>query len=660
MELPNVPKRLSNVGRATQSTACGVTRMGVWAAVGGMGVWVAIGARVRGDTRVSRSDDTFARKAIAGACAGGALLCLVFLAMQAFGSTPPPEPGSARFLYGSFFWPSGSYSVVPSSTSGLMILMAPATAVWGFSVHVRCSDSHIRHCLKGVALLVGLWMLDVIVKYRHTINNPQLTAFLWYLFYVPMTLIPLLCLLCALRASALDNKPWAPLLRRAAWATSIAIIALVLTNSFHLQVFSFDISRPDWQEVYVYNWGYWFAVAVYVAEYLGFFVLLFAASRRRLHGVIALLVMAAVPFGAYSLMYALRHEFAIKTNFSLNYSLVVVVLLELALDFGLLPSYAWYGEAFSRLPLDLKVLTRDGSVAFSTASAGPVPTPVLDLTLRVARSRTRDRVTRFRTSAIPHALFKVYGVSGGAALLAEDVALLDEQRRMLTERQDRLRRSNEVLRHESGLRRELWRLESEERLLLSIEGSISDKVGHMRELLATLPRGAPGDRARRRDMLTEVKLLVAYCKRKGALVLSERSNPEFDRDRLQLVFNETASDLRSIGVDCAAMVSLESELPAPVVSSLYDCLYDVASVALFATDPILMLFVSGDEKGVEMRAALDAAQMDAARLEAAASSLREDLAGSHGSLSLELSPTSLNAAVRLSVGGDAREEGGET
>ncbi|MCR5391852.1 MAG: hypothetical protein K6E65_00945 [Olsenella sp.] len=609
---------------------------------------------------MSRSDDTFARKAIAGACAGGALLCLVLLAMQAFGSTPPPEPGSARFLYGSFFWPSGSYSVVSSSTSGLMILMAPATAVWGFSVHVRCSDSHIRHCLKGVALLVGLWMLDVIVKYRHTINNPQLTAFLWYLFYVPMTLIPLLCLLCALRASALDNKPWAPLLRRAAWATSIAIIALVLTNSFHLQVFSFDISRPDWQEVYVYNWGYWFAVAVYVAEYLGFFVLLFAASRRRLHGVIALLVMAAVPFVAYCLMYALRHEFAIKTNFSLNYSLTVVTLLELALDFGLLPSYSWYDEAFARLPLDLKVLDRDGLIAFATNSAGPVPAPVFDLTLRVARSRARDRVTRFRTSAIPHTLFKVYGVSGGAALLAEDVTLLDEQRRVLTESQERLRRSNEVLRHESGVRRELWRLESEERLLSSIEGSISDKVSHMRELLAALPRGSEaGERAQRRDMLTEVKLLVAYCKRKGALVLSERSDPEFDRDRLQLVFNETASDLRSIGVDCAAVVNLDGELPSAVVSVLYDCLYDVASVALFAVDPILMLFVSGDEKHVEMRAALDVAQMDAARLEAAAASLREDLKGSRGTLSLELSPTSLNAAIRMPVGAATRGGGGD-
>lgn len=625
-----------------------------------MGLWVAIGARVRGDTRVSRSDDTFARKAIAGACAGGALLCLVLLAMQAFGSTPPPEPGSARFLYGSFFWPSGSYSVVSSSTSGLMILMAPATAVWGFSVHVRCSDSHIRHCLKGVALLVGLWMLDVIVKYRHTINNPQLTAFLWYLFYVPMTLIPLLCLLCALRASALDNKPWAPLLRRAAWATSAVIIVLVLTNSLHLQVFSFDISSPDWQEAYAYNWGYWLAVAVYVAEYLGFFALLFAASRRRLHGVIALLVMAAVPFVAYCLMYALRHEFAIKTNFSLNYSLTVVTLLELALDFGLLPSYSWYDEAFARLPLDLKVLDRDGLIAFATNSAGPVPAPVFDLTLRVAWSRARDRVTRFRTSAIPHTLFKVYGVSGGAALLAEDVTLLDEQRRVLTESQERLRRSNEVLRHESGVRRELWRLESEERLLSSIEGSISDKVSHMRELLAALPRGSEaGERAQRRDMLTEVKLLVAYCKRKGALVLSERSDPEFDRDRLQLVFNETASDLRSIGVDCAAVVNLDGELPSAVVSVLYDCLYDVASVALFAVDPILMLFVSGDERHVEMRAALDVAQMDAARLEAAAASLREDLKGSRGTLSLELSPTSLNAAIRMPVGNAARGGGGD-
>lgn len=144
---------------------------------------------------MSRSDDTFARKVIAGACAGGVLLCLALLAMQVFGSMPSPKPSSTMLLRWSPFRPPDSYGVGPSATSGFMILMAPAAALWGFSVHMRCSDAQIRHRLKGVALLVGLWMLDVLIKYRCPINSPQLIAFLWYLYYVPMTFIPLLCLL---------------------------------------------------------------------------------------------------------------------------------------------------------------------------------------------------------------------------------------------------------------------------------------------------------------------------------------------------------------------------------------------------------------------------------------------------------------------------------
>ncbi|RGS52681.1 hypothetical protein DWW44_07700 [Olsenella sp. AF15-43LB] len=124
------------------------------------------------------------------------------------------------------------------------------------------------------------------------------------------------------------------------------------------------------------------------------------------------------------------------------------------------------------------------------------------------------------------------------------------------------------------------------------------------------------------------------------------------------MFNETASDLRSIGVDCAAVVSVEGVLPACVVSVLYDCLYDVASVALFATEPILMLFVSGNKTGVQMRAALEVAEVLPERLEAAVENLRENLsAQTGGSLSLEASPTSLNVAVRMCVP-DAMQSGG--
>ncbi len=607
---------------------------------------------------MSRPDDTLRHQILAGSCAGGAALCLALLALELFGSTLPPEQGASIMLPGSLFAPPGAYEVVPSSTSGLMILAAPATALWAFSIHVRCSDAQIRHHLKGVAALIGLWMLDVLVKYRYPIHSPVIVAFLWYLFYVPMTLIPMLCLLCALRAAALDGRPWARILHHALGATSLAIIALVLTNTYHLQVFAFDITQPDWQDTYVYRWGYWLAVAIYLAEYLAFFGFLLASARRQLRSVIGLLVMAAVPFAAYALLYALRHQLAARTNFSLNYCLVVMALLELALDFGLLPSYAWYGEAFARLPLDLKILEQDGAVAFETDVAEPAPQAALDLMRRMP-APGHAQVIRFRTSALPHTLFKAMGVRGGVALLAEDVALLDEQHRVLASRNERLQRSNRVLKHESSVRHELWRLESEGRLCRSIEASIADKVGRMQALLDALPQGTSAqDRACRRDMLMEVKLLVAYCKRKGALTLSEKSDPAFGRDRLQLVFNETASDLRSIGVDCAAMVDVRCALAASTVSVLYDCLYDVASVALFATDPILMLYVSGDEEGIEMRVALEAAKPLPQRVETAITGMRESLAAQGGTLSLVAAPTSFHVAMRMRAKDAGQPEGG--
>ena len=75
-------------------------------------------------------------------------------------------------------------------------------------------------------------------------------------------------------------------------------------------------------------------------------------------------------------------------------------------------------------------------------------------------------------------------------------------------------------------------------------------------------------------------------------MLAGKSDPAFNRERLQLVFNETAADLRTLGIDCAALVDIKRVLPDSTVSVLYDCLYDFAAAAFAASNPILMLFVS--------------------------------------------------------------------
>ena len=235
----------------------------------------------------------------------------------------------------------------------------------------------------------------------------------------------------------------------------------------------------------------------------------------------------------------------------------------------------------------------------------------------------RRSITSFRTTAVPHTLFRGYNVTGGSALLAEDVSAIDERRVTLERQQDSLRAHNDLLKHRHAIDGVLYRTQQERALIDEIEQTLAAKTRRIDDLLSDLPRGNdPQSLAKRRERLTEVKLLIAYCKRKGGLVLTGKSDPAFNRERLQLVFNETAADLRTLGIDCAALVDVKRVLPASTVSVLYDCLYDFAAAAFAASNPILMLFVSdkveadegsGDgvaagqhRRVVEMRAALEA------------------------------------------------------
>ena len=274
----------------------------------------------------------------------------------------------------------------------------------------------------------------------------------------------------------------------------------------------------------------------------------------------------------------------------------------------------------------------------------------------------RRSITSFRTTAVPHTLFRGYHVTGGSALLAEDVAAIDERRETLERQQDSLRAHNDLLKHRHAIDGVLYRTQQERALIDEIEQTLAAKTRRIDELLSDLPRdNDPQSLAQRRERLTEVKLLIAYCKRKGGLVLAGKSDPAFNRERLQLVFNETAADLRTLGIDCAALVDVKRVLPASTVSVLYDCLYDFAAAAFAASDPILMLFVSdGPEAGegpdaqrrrrvVEMRAALEAEEsVQTEGYTRSLEELRRVLERRNVRFTLDIAPDGATLAVQVS------------
>lgn len=190
-------------------------------------------------------------------------------------------------------------------SSSLPLLIAGiAFSIWGVLAYLRCLDYVLRHRLVVIATICALWMIEVILKYKSF--TPVYATILWYLYYVPMTLIPLLYQLCGLRLAGLEQHRVGRRYRGILWIVAILFIGFVLTNDFHRQVFHFDRASDTWSNDYTYGWGY-FAVLLWTAfNFVAFFILVGRSSSfriQRFSGTAALVLLGGAFF---AISYALR------------------------------------------------------------------------------------------------------------------------------------------------------------------------------------------------------------------------------------------------------------------------------------------------------------------------------------------------------------------
>ena len=534
------------------------------------------------------------------------------------------------------------------SSSIPLLVAAIAFSIWGVLVYLRCLDYVLRRRLVAVATICALWMIEVILKYKSF--TPFYATVLWYLYYVPMTLVPLLYQLCGLRLAGLEQHRAGCRYRTALWVAAILLIGFVLTNDFHQQVFHFDRSSDTWSNDYTYGWGY-FAVLIWTAfNFVAFFILVGRSASfriQRFSGTAALVLLGGAFF---AISYALRVPWAWKLNFSLVYCVLCVVTLEICLDCGVIPSYHDIAGIFDTLPLDLKVLTRDLQEVYATPVSKPIPAGVRE----ELRAQELGHSHAFAVVSNPDVMYRSFPLLGGSALLAQDVSEVNELNRELAHRRMELQRQNELLTADYDLKAHLADQEAEALLVKDVDQALARALGEMYGLLSSLPpltdEASSHERYR---MLQCAKMFVAYCKRKGSLTLAQHGESGFDRDRIQLIANEMASDLRTIDVDCASIIAIRRPMHASAVSALYDCVYDFAFFAYTTDHPALMYHLSDhDSCSVELRATLFSNDEEDLSQTPAAHELESALQGRNVAYRLEGEPGQLRMIVLMPRAGE--------
>lgn len=534
------------------------------------------------------------------------------------------------------------------SSSIPLLVAAIAFSIWGVLVYLRCLDYVLSRRLVAVATICALWMIEVILKYKSF--TPFYATVLWYLYYVPMTLVPLLYQLCGLRLAGLEQHRAGRRYRTTLWIAAILLIGFVLTNDFHQQVFHFDRSSDTWSNDYTYGWGY-FAVLIWTAfNFVAFFILVGRSASfriQRFSGTAALVLLGGAFF---AISYALRVPWAWKLNFSLVYCVLCVVTLEICLDCGVIPSYHDIAGIFDTLPLDLKVLTRDLQEVYATPVSKPIPAGVRE----ELRAQELGHSHAFAVVSNPDVMYRSFPLLGGSALLAQDVSEVNELNRELAHRRMELQRQNELLTADYDLKAHLADQEAEALLVKDVDQALARALGEMYGLLSSLPpltdEASSHERYR---MLQCAKMFVAYCKRKGSLTLAQHGESGFDRDRIQLIANEMASDLRTIDVDCASIIAIRRPMHASAVSALYDCVYDFAFFAYTTDHPALMYHLSDhDSCSVELRATLFSNDEEDLSQTPAAHELESALQGRNVAYRLEGEPGQLRMIVLMPRAGE--------
>lgn len=534
------------------------------------------------------------------------------------------------------------------SSSLPLLIAAIAFSIWGVLAYLRCLDFVLRRRVVAIAAICTLWMIEVILKYKSF--TPIYATILWYLYYVPMTLIPLLYQLCGLRLAGLEQHRVGHRYRTALWIAAFLLIGFVLTNDFHRQVFHFDRSSGTWSNDYAYGWGYAVVLVWTAFNFVAYFVLVGRSSSFRIQRFTFTAAFVLMGGAFFAISYALRVPWAWRLNFSLVYCVLCVVAMEICLDCGVIPSYHGIAGIFDTLPFDLKVLTRDLQEVYATPASQPMPEGVRE----ELRAQEHGHAHAFTVPSAPDVMYRAFSLLGGSALLAQDVSELNGLNRELAHRRMDLQRQNELLAADYDLKTHLADQEAETLLVQDVDKALARALDEMYGVLSSLPPLADEASSRERfRMLQCAKMLVAYCKRKGSLTLAQHGESGFDRDRIQLIANELASDLRTIDVDCASIIAIRRPMHASAVSALYDCVYDFAFFAYTTDHPALMYHLSDhDPCSVELRATLFSDDEEDLSRTPAAHELERELQGRNVAYRLEGEPGQLRMIVLMPRAGE--------
>ena len=431
---------------------------------------------------------------------------------------------------------------------------------WVIYLNKHVVQKKVRQYLTAIGCLMVCWFFLRTVKY-HILLDPLGGHICWYLYYIPMILIPTFGLSATLLMDGAEKKT-------TKWITgillffSVVLIVCVLTNDLHQQVFRFEGPVPYSDKNYSYGIlfmliQFWIIACLVIME-----ILLVKKSRIPDRKRFWLPVIPGLLLLGWNIANLLRLPF-IKTfagDMTAICCLLMAAIFQGCILCGLIQTNSRYFELFQATGgLDAEITDNSFRRYYFSGEF-----PELSKDLRdsiIAKSSVQER--GIRINHLP--------VKGGHLFWSEDISVLLDQYQDIQEQQEELTARNQLLRKTYKKEAERRKLEEQNRLLNIKQSQTSRQYELLSHYMEKLEQTE--SREEYELILSKIVVVGTYLKRRKNLMLTRYSSREdsLTMADLKQSLAESCENLKLCEIKAAYFVQdKEKQLRADDVLKCYD------------------------------------------------------------------------------------------
>ena len=445
-------------------------------------------------------------------------------------------------------------------------------SMWCGAVQRRFTHKDIRGMLGAAGVMSIFLIITRMIKYEFVSSGTVINRLLWYSYYIPFTVIPVLMLLAVLRIGKAENedipKSWYLLFVPAA-----VIITGIMTNDLHEQAFLFTDDATD---SYTYGFLYYAVYAFIIIMLAGVItVLIKNGSSKRFIGRLWLPLTVLGFGGVYTMLYPYRTALREMYEFPEMISLVMIGFLESLILTRMIPSNTDHGNFFRSSSINAGLADRYGNVKLRSSE-------------NVALAREDILSAVIEPVLLPDSakLLKCKAVSGGYFYWIEDISEMLRLNAELENTGDYLTEEQAMLEESARIKEKRKRIAEQNILYDKIALSLRPELERLSDILDDLP-------VDEREFCTQMKLaafLNAYVKRRSNLLLiaDAKSDDFIDSGELAVSVAETLEYLKLRDIGCFSDIASGIPLAANIVLFMFGLFENAAEICYNELNAVLV------------------------------------------------------------------------